>query len=248
MDTPLTDVSAALVRSGTVNEAWTILSDTMANHGFDRLLFGMNTLDASGNLAGMDDALILIRGEQGYIDCYLDENLYLDSPGVDWAKLGRGVMNWGELARATSTSPPSPHRRRIAELNNRYGLHAGFTISLADPKTSRIALLGIAAHAGLSQTEADTIWASHGKDLESLAYLFYMRILALPREDPRRPLSTRQRQALAWVGEGKTMRDIAQIMEIRTVTVEDHLRKAREALNALTTAQAVKKAARMNLI
>jgi len=51
---------------------------------------------------------------------------------------------------------------------------------------------------------------------------------------------------LQWVADGKTVRDIACIMGLTRATVEKHLRLAREALDAETTAQAVMKAALQN--
>ena len=63
-----------------------------------------------------------------------------------------------------------------------------------------------------------------------------------------RKLTGRQREALEWVGEGKTTQDIATIMGLTQATVEKHLRLAREALGVETTAQAVLKASYQNQI
>ena len=53
---------------------------------------------------------------------------------------------------------------------------------------------------------------------------------------------------MEWVGDGKTMADIAEIMGLTQATIEKHLRLAREALNVETTAQAVLKASFQNQI
>jgi len=65
---------------------------------------------------------------------------------------------------------------------------------------------------------------------------------------PRRPLTRRQREVLEWVGDGKTVQDIALLMGLTPATVEKHLRLAREALEVGTTAQAVLKASYQNQI
>ena len=241
------DFSARLVHCASVREAWSLLVGHMAAYGFDRILFGMNGIDADGGLAGMGDALVLIEGEPGYIDRYLDECLYLDSPAVEWAMRNRGALGWGALMGAAEQSP-GPLTRRLLALNLEYGLCAGYTVSLADPATPEVAMIGLGARAGIGQAQVDALWARDGDALELACHLFYLRILALPRPGALQPLTSRQLQALAWYGAGKTCRDIAQIMDIRSVTVEDHLKKAREALDAVTTAQAVKKATRLNLI
>ena len=71
-------------------------------------------------------------------------------------------------------------------------------------------------------------------------------ILTLPYTAPNRALTSRQREVLEWVGDGKTAQDIGLIMGLTAATVEKHLRLAREALAVDTTAQAVLKAAFAN--
>jgi LuxR family transcriptional regulator len=61
-------------------------------------------------------------------------------------------------------------------------------------------------------------------------------------------LTARQREVLGWVGDGKTVQDIALLIGLTPATVEKHLRLARAALNVETTAQAVLKAAFQNQI
>ena len=76
--------------------------------------------------------------------------------------------------------------------------------------------------------------------------ILHLKILTLPYATPNRSLTPRQREALEWVGDGKTMQDIAVLMGLTSATVEKHLRLAREALSVETTAQAVLKAAFAN--
>jgi hypothetical protein len=53
---------------------------------------------------------------------------------------------------------------------------------------------------------------------------------------------------LELVADGKTMQDIAIVLERNVATVEKHLRGARDALGVETTAQAVRKASVLNQI
>jgi LuxR family transcriptional regulator len=98
----------------------------------------------------------------------------------------------------------------------------------------------------MSQDEADAIWAEHGRDIVVMNNVAHLKILTLPYTGPARGLTKRQREALQWVGDGKTTADIALLMGLTSATVEKHLRLAREALNVETTAQAVLKAAFLN--
>ncbi len=78
--------------------------------------------------------------------------------------------------------------------------------------------------------------------------MMHLKIVQLPSPNRRRNLTVRQREALEWVADGKTTGDIATIMEISPAMVEKHLKLAREALDVETTAQAVAKAALLNMI
>ena len=87
-----------------------------------------------------------------------------------------------------------------------------------------------------------------GREIVLINNLFHLRITSLPYASPVRSLTARQREALEWVGDGKTIQDIAILMGLTTATVEKHLRLARESLAVETTAQAVLKASFQNQI
>lgn len=61
-------------------------------------------------------------------------------------------------------------------------------------------------------------------------------------------LSPRQTECLAWAGRGKTSKDIAIILDIRELTVRDHLNQAKAKLKAANIAHAVAKAQSYGLI
>lgn len=52
----------------------------------------------------------------------------------------------------------------------------------------------------------------------------------------------RQREVLEWTSAGKTVAEVATILGLTPATVEKHLRLARDALDAGSTAQAILKA------
>ena len=55
-------------------------------------------------------------------------------------------------------------------------------------------------------------------------------------------LTARQTECIQWAGRGKTIRDIASILEISESTARDHLNDVRLKLNANNIAHAVSKA------
>jgi LuxR family transcriptional regulator len=106
--------------------------------------------------------------------------------------------------------------------------------------------IALTGRRGLSQDDVDAIWEAHGRDIILANNVAHLKITSLPYAPPTRGLTKRQREALQWVGDGKTTQDIAVLMGLTPATVEKHLRLARESLNVETTAQAVLKAAFQN--
>ncbi|WP_354122831.1 helix-turn-helix domain-containing protein [Bradyrhizobium sp. LA6.7] len=62
------------------------------------------------------------------------------------------------------------------------------------------------------------------------------------------PLTQRERQCLAWISDGKTMQDIADLLGVSSRGVKYHLDNARRNLAALTLPHAVALAFRQGLL
>ncbi len=62
------------------------------------------------------------------------------------------------------------------------------------------------------------------------------------------PLTQRERQCLAWIADGKTMQDIADLLDVTPRGVKFHLDNARRNLAALTLPHAVALALRQGLL
>ena len=90
------------------------------------------------------------------------------------------------------------------------------------------------------------IWHENGRVIKILNDMMHLKVQSLPQLNPNTPLTLRQREVLQWVGDGKTMLDIATIMDLTPATVAKHLKMARDALNVETTAQAVLKLSMLN--
>jgi LuxR family transcriptional regulator len=108
--------------------------------------------------------------------------------------------------------------------------------------------MGLIADAGLSHADVDALFAARQQEILAVAHMMHLTIVQLPQLSRYRALSPRQREALEWVADGKTTQDVALLMEVSPAMVEKHLRLAREALAVETTAQAVAKAALLNMI
>lgn len=239
--------TAALLAAQDVAETWAVFSAAVENLGMLHFVYGATRIPTWGIIGNGDDALILHHGPQAYVDVYIGEQLYLDSPTYEWALTNDGFVSWTQ-AIAQTPQAPSASQQRIMEINIEHGVTGGFVGSLNTLVPGMRGVIGLSPANWIMQAEADEIWADVGEDVALLSRLMHLRIASLPQTHLRRPLTSRQREALKWSAQGKTMQDIATIMELSVATVEKHLRMAREALNATTTAHAVQKAVSLNLL
>lgn len=230
----------------TIEELWDAHTRKMDSYGFDRLIYGFTRYRSSTSLGDPEDFIILTNHSRAYTDVFLGEQHYVHAPMVNWALNNEGAGSWGMLAQMRSTETLTPAEKRVLEFNYSMGVTAGYTISFKSVSARSKGAIALTAKPGMTQDEVDAVWDKHGADIHLMNNVAHLKILTLPYNGPNRGLTNRQREALEWVGDGKTMQDIAVLMGLTTATVEKHLRLAREALAVETTAQAVLKAAFAN--
>ena len=235
-----------LANCPSIEVLWDKHTQKMAEYGFDRLLYGFTRYRTGTSLGDPEDFVILTNHAKDYTDVFLGEGHYNHAPMVKWALENEGAASWNLLGEMVRSSTLSPTEQRVMEFNHKMGVTAGYTISFKSVSARSKGAIALTARRGMSQGEVDAVWAQHGKDIHLMNNVAHLKILTLPYENPGRALTKRQREALEWVGDGKTMQDIAVLMGLTSATVEKHLRLAREALAVETTAQAVLKAAFAN--
>jgi LuxR family transcriptional regulator len=229
-----------------MDELWRIHCDAMEAHGFPRLIYGMSSSRSRHSLGARDDFVILANVGDDYMDAYVNGGLYLHGPMVRWATENSGACSWAWLAENAGTL--TAQEKEVIAFNRRHGLTAGYSISFCGTGARSIAAIALIPEAGVTQDEADARWRAHGRMLLAMNKVMHLKLLTLPYPNGHKSLTRRQREALEWVGEGKTTQDIGVIMGLTPATVEKHLRLAREALDVETTAQAVLKASLQNQI
>ncbi len=229
-----------------IEELWEAHTDKMNSYGFDRLIYGFTRYRSGTSLGDPEDFIILSNHSKAYLDVFMGEQHYVHAPMVNWALSNEGAGSWRMLAQMLDTETLTPAERRVFEFNQVMGVTAGYTISFKSVSARSKGAIALTARAGMDQDEVDAVWDKHGADIHLMNNVAHLKILTLPYAAPNRGLTKRQREALEWVGDGKTMQDIAVLMGLTSATVEKHLRLAREALAVETTAQAVLKAAFAN--
>ncbi len=235
-----------VARCPTIEELWEAHTDKMAEYGFDRLIYGFTRYRTSTSLGDPEDFVILTNHGREYTDEFLGGGLYYHAPMVRWALKHDGACSWTVLHQMMAERAMSEAEQRVVEFNQRMDVVAGYTVSFKSISARSKGAIALTAKAGMAQAEVDAVWAKHGADIQLMNEIAHLKILTLPYSTPGRALTPRQREALEWVGDGKTMQDIAVLMGLTSATVEKHLRLAREALSVETTAQAVLKAAFAN--
>lgn len=237
-----------LIDARTVQDIWSLHCERMAEFGFDRLLYGFTRFRTSHGFGNIDDTLVLSNHHPDYLQAFLDEGVFNHAPMVRWAAENHGACSWRWVEQQARSGGLTPLEKRVQELNLRFGIRAGYSISFPEQAGRAKGAIGLCARKDLFQRDVDEIWAVHGREIFVINTLTHLRISSMPFATARRPLTSRQREVLEWVGEGKTTADIATIMGLTAATVEKHLRLAREALDVDTTAQAVLKASFQNQI
>ena len=237
----------ALITASSIDELWSLHTAQMTQYGFDRLLYGYSPHLSEQSFGDPADFVLLSNHDPTYLDKFIGEKMYRRAPMVRWAKENEGAQSWSFLHHKDANGGLSDEERHVLKFNRSMGIEAGYTISFKAVSSRARGAIALTARTGMSQADADAVWASDGNDILMLNNLVHLRIMTLPYKGPR-DLTKRQREVLEWVGEGKTIQDIAVILDLTPATVEKHLRLARKALNAETTAQAVLKAALQNKI
>ena len=229
-----------------LQDLWEAHTAKMAEYGFDRLIYGFTHYRSGASLGDPEDFVILTNHDQDYMNVFIGEQHYVHAPMVNWALNNEGACSWRILGEMRDSATLSPDEIRVLEFNASMGVKAGYTISFKSISARSKGAIALTAREGMSQDDIDAVWKEHGNDIQLMNSIAHLKILTLPYVSPKRVLTRRQREALQWVGDGKTTQDIALLMGLTSATVEKHLRLARESLAVETTAQAVLKAAMQN--
>lgn len=242
----LRDYLLFLTHTSSIEELWAAHTDKMASYGFDRLIYGLTRYRTETSLGDPEDFLVLTNHSPAYLDEFIGQGLYFNAPMTTWALQNEGAASWRMMAEKAQSGAFTEDEMRVVRFNLRHGVEAGYTISFGSASPRSKGGIALTGRCGFGQDEIDALWDEHGQDILLMNNVAHLKICSLPQKLPNRRLTKRQREALEWVGDGKTTQDIALLMGLTPATVEKHLRLARGALAVETTAQAVLKATMQN--
>lgn len=247
MDRSLVQYLVNVTNSRSVEELWDMHCRKMREYGFDKILYGFTHFSTPNGFGNPDDFIVLTNHSTEYIDQFVKTGLFLDAPMVKWSVENEGTTSWSIMQDKFHNGELNEKELNVLQFNIQHGVVAGYTISFKAMSHRSRGAIALTAASGVNQSQIDDVWLEHSDDLILLNNVVHLKILSLPYTTMSgRRLTRRQREALEWVGDGKTTQDIAILMGLTPATVEKHLRLARETLGVETTAQAVLKAAFQN--
>lgn len=247
----MTEVLPLLSRiaaSKRIEDVWSLSVAYFRTFGFSRVNYGYTRFRHDRSIGDPDDAIFLSTADADYVRLYFRGGFFARTPVYRWAASNEGACTWTWVQKAYEEGRLSPEEAEAVRQNAQMGVAAGIAISYPESSTRAKGALGLIADKDLTHADVDQIFARHEHELLAVAHMMHLKIIHLPGGAGRRALTSRQREVLEWVADGKTMQDVACIMGVSPAMVEKHLRLAREALDVDTTAQAVAKAALMNII
>jgi LuxR family transcriptional regulator len=234
-----------MVATTDVEDLWELHRAKMRTYGFDRLVYGFTRHGGSASVGSPDDWMILSSQTAEYMDRFLSDGLYRGAPMLRWALENEGACSWRWMHEMARDDRLTASERRVLEFNKSMGVTAGYTISFRSVSARVKGAIALTASTDMTQDDVDEIWDTRGREILLLNNVMHLKVQTLPHAAGRK-LTSRQREVLQWVGDGKSVIDIAVLLGRKPATVEKHLRLAREALGVETTAQAVLKAALHN--
>lgn len=223
----------------TVEEVWAHYVDRVAQFGFPHVVYsGHRMIGAIGKCIN-DDGLALSSMPTALCDELHERDLCAYLPMFSWLTHNQGSESWDWFHQRHREGALSHDEVQCLEIFSRHGHDAGFAIGLSDrvPRVQAGVLLMGAL--GVSQARMNSFWKSRRREIELLTTAMHQRLSNLPYRHPEQSLTLRQREALEMTGIGLTTQEIANQLAVTPGTIEKHLRLARKALNARTTAQAV---------
>lgn len=239
----MSDTLARILSAKTVEDVWETLLTRLQSYGFQNVLYGFTRFHTESGFGDTTDHLVLTNLGPDYVKGYFHDGRYKYGPIVTWAAQNAGVCSWAYVKDIYETL--NEKEQETVEFNRSFGVTHGYTIGFDNTSARSKGAIGLSMPPFTgTQEHADAIWKAHGQEINILCNVAHLKIISLPFE--LRRLTTRQREVLEWVGDGKTSADVALIMGLTSATVEKHLKLARDALDVETTAQAILKASLLN--
>ena len=236
------DLAAGLDKARHIEDAIDVLFDITWRLGFPRLVYGsIDTRHLAPDTWAA--APLIVRGCPDGWDTHWDQHRSSDPYALEAFRNGMRC-DWSEV----DAEPGRLNRQQrecIAYIADK-GLNPGLTIPIrSDRHFTFVSVLGTPRHCDWQEA------VDENEALLSLIVNYFDNVVVRRFNGPPRephPLSEREVQCLTWSARGKTIEDIATILDLSPETVRVYLKRVYVKLDAVNKPHAIAKAVVFGMI
>lgn len=214
--------------------------DAVAAQGFANVFYAARFLPALPNLSRQDQDVVITNMPEALLRAVRQTRDGQPALWAQWASRNDGSISGRELRKMLvdpgAALPPD------LEAARQFGMEAIQIVSLRSQVMRWTGAVLLNPRAGASHDELEQLWSECRREVGLICRVAHLRLATIPHNSGQPLLTPRQREVLEWRSAGKTVGEIATIIGVTPATVEKHMRLAREALGAQTTAQAILRA------
>lgn len=221
------------------DEAWRMTTDFMRDFGAGHV--GINTEPDGTNPVGQWTTPSWVP-EMYLAKVYPDHDPRRDHCRKHLTPYFYGKEFWH---REKNLPPP---RRRMDEAIADVGIRAGVVIPVHSFSSHKWGFFGVTAD--LNADRFGRFFARHGTAIHMAGIAAFNRIRSLMHGEQSAAvrITPRERECLLWLGRGFRNEQIADLLNLRPVTVEFHFANAKHKLNARTREQALVNAIQLEIV
>lgn len=226
-----------------ISTLWAYLHRDLERVGFQKVFYVCTQRRPANGEFTVRDAIVHSSYGAEFDRYFVEGGAYASDITTQWAINSQGAISWSLSRRLNRRGQVTPKQREVHERSLALGIVNGYTVSLRTPRSTLVSGFGLCAGDETTQTRVDRTWLDHGDEVLLALSAFDICARAIPQVRAEEELSKRQREVLEWAGDGKTIDEIADIMDLHRNTVAKHMQEARQRLGVANTVQAVLRAA-----
>lgn len=238
----MTSFLEKLVEAESAKQVGQCYGNAIAHYGFSNFIYVARFMLHVPSAVMRENVEVLSSAPKELVEGLMVDGVIPRSPWARWSQENAGDVATRTLLQRTDDRARDFKPGKAVALMQERGMLSGRLISLKDKVVRSHGAVFLNPHAGANHDDADRIWSESHRELTLLSWVMHLRMATIQRHEHSAPLTERQQQVLEWSSAGKTVGEIATIIGVTPATVEKHLRLARSAMGADSTAQAILKA------